>query len=36
MGPMPEAGDGQSTFILAYEHGSQFPDRFLEFRLEPG
>jgi alpha-galactosidase len=33
MGPMLEAGDGQSTFILAYEHGSQFPDRFLEFRL---
>jgi alpha-galactosidase len=35
MGPMLEAGDGQSTFILAYEHGSQFPDRFLEFRLRP-
>src|SRR5580704_17216001 len=25
MGPMLEAGDGHSTFILAYEHGSQFP-----------
>ena len=36
MGPMLEAGDGHSTFILAYEHGSQFPDRFLEFRLGPG
>jgi alpha-galactosidase len=35
MGPMLEMGDGQSTFILAYEHGSQFPDRFLEFRLGP-
>jgi alpha-galactosidase len=35
MGPMLEGGDGQSTFILAYEHGSQFPDRFLEFRLRP-
>ncbi|HUB61274.1 MAG TPA: alpha-galactosidase [Puia sp.] len=35
MGPMLETGDGQSTFILAYEHGSQFPDRFLEFRLKP-
>jgi alpha-galactosidase len=35
MGPMLEAGDGRSTFILAYEHGSQFPDRFLEFRLRP-
>ena len=35
MGPMLEAGDGQSTFILAYEHGSQFPDRFLEFLLNP-
>jgi alpha-galactosidase len=35
MGPMLEAGDGRSTFILAYEHGSQFPDRFLEFLLNP-
>lgn len=35
MGPVLEAGDGQSTFILAYEHGSQYPDRFLEFRLRP-
>jgi alpha-galactosidase len=35
MGPMLEMGDGPSTFILAYEHGSQFPDRFLEFRLSP-
>jgi alpha-galactosidase len=35
MGPMLEMGDGQSSFILAYEHGSQFPDRFLEFRLTP-
>jgi alpha-galactosidase len=35
MGPMLETGDGRSTFILAYEHGSQFPDRFLEFLLRP-
>jgi len=35
MGPMLESGDGRSTFILAYEHGSQFPDRFLEFLLSP-
>ena len=35
MGPMFEAGDDRSTFILAYEHGSQFPDRFLEFCLGP-
>jgi alpha-galactosidase len=35
MGPILEAGDGQSTWMLAYEHGSQFPDRFLEFRLRP-
>ncbi len=35
MGPMLEVGDGQSSFILAYEHGSQFPDRFLEFLLNP-
>lgn len=35
MGPLLEMSDGQSTFILAYEHGSQFPDRFLEFGLSP-
>jgi alpha-galactosidase len=35
MGPMLEAGDGGATFILAYEHGSQFPDRYLEFLLHP-
>ena len=33
MGPMLEMGDGQTSFVLAYEHGSQYPDRFLEFRL---
>jgi len=35
MGPMLEVGDGKTSFVLAYEHGSQFPDRFLEFRLNP-
>ncbi len=35
MGPMLETGDDRSTFVLAYEHGSQFPDRFLEFCLKP-
>ncbi len=34
MGPMLEASDGKFTWVLAYEHGSQFPDRFLEFRLQ--
>jgi hypothetical protein len=33
MGPLVVAGDDKNTFLLAYEHGSQFPDRFLEFQL---
>ena len=33
MGPLVIAGDESHTFMLAYEHGSQYPDRFLEFQL---
>ncbi len=33
MGPLLVAGDAENTFLLAYEHGSQYPDRFLEFQL---
>lgn len=33
MGPLIIAGDDKHTFMLAYEHGSQYPDRFLEFQL---
>jgi len=35
MGPILAAGDGQESFLVAYEHGSQVPDRFLEFALAP-
>ncbi len=33
MGPILLGGDDGSSFLLAYEHGSQFPERFLEFQL---
>ncbi|MHA4806860.1 alpha-galactosidase [Flavitalea flava] len=33
MGPMLEGRDDSSSFLLAYEHGSTFPNRFLEFCL---
>jgi alpha-galactosidase len=36
MGPIVVLGDGaQRTFLLAYEHGSQLPERFLEYQLRP-
>lgn len=35
MGPMLVSTDGQHSSLVAYEHGSQVPDRFLEFRLKP-
>ena len=35
MGPMLVLADERQQFLLAYEHGSQFPDRFLEFQLHP-
>jgi len=33
MGPLIIASDASSAFLIAYEHGSQYPDRFLEFQL---
>jgi alpha-galactosidase len=36
MGPLLEARDGRFSYVLAYEHGSQYPDRYLEFSLRPG
>jgi alpha-galactosidase len=33
MGPLVVVPARQSTFVMAYEHGSQYPDRFLEFQL---
>lgn len=35
MGPMLVFGNSGHQFLLAYEHGSQYPDRFLEFALQP-
>lgn len=34
MGPMAVCTDDKNSFIAAYEHGSQYPDRFLEFQLK--
>ncbi len=36
MGPILTASDGRHSLLVAYEHGSQFPDAFLQYRLEPG
>lgn len=33
MGPMGVGSDGQNSFVAAYEHGSQYPDKFFEFQL---
>jgi alpha-galactosidase len=35
MGPMMTGSDGLNSFLVAYEHGSQVPDNFLEFTLLP-
>jgi alpha-galactosidase len=35
MGPILLAGDGESTLLLAYEHGSQVPDAFVHYQLAP-
>jgi alpha-galactosidase len=35
MGPILAGGDGQHSIALAYEHGSQVPDRFVEYSLAP-
>jgi alpha-galactosidase len=33
MGPIAVTRNGGNTVLVAYEHGSQYPDRFLEFVL---
>lgn len=33
MGPLVAATDGKESFLLAYEHGSQYPDAFVHFAL---
>ena len=35
MGPMVVFSDASEQFLLAYEHGSQLPNRFLEFQFHP-
>jgi alpha-galactosidase len=35
MGPMMVGSDGSNSILVAYEHGSQVPDKFLEFCLSP-
>ena len=33
MGPLMAGTDGADSYLLAYEHGSQYPDAFIQFRL---
>ncbi len=33
MGPIFVGSNGKQSMVLTYEHGSQLPDRFIEFRL---
>lgn len=35
MGPLVAGTDGKTSFLLAYEHGSQYPDAFIHFALSP-
>lgn len=35
MGPLVAGCDGKTSFLLAYEHGSQYPDAFIHFSLSP-
>jgi len=35
IGPMLVSTDGSNSFLVAYEHGSQVPDKFLEYELSP-
>jgi hypothetical protein len=35
MGPVVTASDNANSFIIGYEHGSQVPDKFLEYELGP-
>ena len=34
MGPILVSGNEKQTMLLAYEHGSQYPDKFIEFQLK--
>ena len=33
MGPLLTGSDGTVSYLLAYEHGSQYPDAFIQFRF---
>lgn len=35
MGPLVAGSDGNHSFLLAYEHGSQYPEAFIHFALSP-
>lgn len=35
MGPLVAGTDGKQSFLLSYEHGSQYPDAFVHFSLSP-
>ncbi|MBO5510849.1 MAG: alpha-galactosidase [Clostridia bacterium] len=35
MGPLLAGTNGHDSYLLAYEHGSQYPDAFMEFRFTP-
>lgn len=35
MGPIVVGGDARYSFLVAYEHGSQAPDMFLNYNLSP-
>ncbi len=35
MGSLLAASDGSNSLVIGYEHGSQAPDKFLEFSLKP-
>jgi len=35
MGPMLIGSDASNSFLIAYEHGSQAPEKFVEFSLKP-
>lgn len=35
MGPLVAGTDGKESFLLAYEHGSQYPDAFVQLTLSP-
>ncbi len=35
MGPLLAGTDGADSYLWAYEHGSQYPDAFIQFRFTP-